>query len=185
MNTTETVIIADRDPLISNALRVEFSHRDFLVLLASSAGEAEDYARQTTACLIVLDIVRPLLPGYDACARIRRRDGYQQCPIILTASGVSDAMRAAAEHAGASGVLAKNYSFSDLTNAVLPHVPADHPISRKLAMAPGVAAPAQQAWSSTPSLSWRYGKESRLSHNGRLMSVVRGNGVRMPLVKGG
>lgn len=184
MSTPQTVIIADPDPLIANALRVEFSHRDFLVLLANSAAEAEDYAKQTIACLIVLDISRPRLPGYDACARIRRRDGYQACPIILTASGVSAPMRVAAEQAGATCVLAKNYSFADLTNAVLPHVPANHPISRKLAAAPGMAEAAQQSWNSAPPLSWRFGSDSQLSHNGRLMSVVRAGGVRVPMVKG-
>jgi DNA-binding response OmpR family regulator len=182
MSTPQTVIIADPDIIVANALRVEFSYRDFVVLLAGSPAEAEDYTRQTLASLVVLDVGTQRLPGYDACARIRRSEGYTRCPIVLTASTVSVPMRQAAEKAGATCLLAKDYSFADLINAVLPHVAAGHPIVRQLA-APGMGQPAQQEWSQPPSFAWRFGSDSRLSRNARLMPVVRAAGTKVPLVK--
>ena len=183
MSTPHTVIIADRDSIVSNALRVEFSRCDFIVLLANDPPGAEAYARQVTASLVVLDIAAHKLPSFDACARIRRRPGYEACPIVLTAFEVTEPIRQAAAMAGATCTVEKDYAFADLINAVLPHVPPNHPIARQLAPAPGLAA-TQQEWTLKPTLSWRFGSESRLSHNARVMPALRGQGVRVPMLKG-
>ena len=183
MDTPHTVIIADRDPIVSSALRVEFSRCDFVVLLASDPPGAEAFARQVAASLVVLDIGAQKLPSFDACARIRRQPGYEACPIVLTAFEVTEQIRQAAALAGATCTLEKNYAFADLINAVLPHVPANHPVARQLAATPGMAA-TQQEWTLKPTLSWRFGSESRLSHNARVMPVLRGQGARVPMMKG-
>lgn len=183
MNTPPTVIIADRDPIISNGLRVEFSRCDFLVLLANEAPEAEAYAQQVVASLVVLDIGEQRLPPLDACARIRRLPGYEACPIVLTARAVTEPIRQAAEMAGATCTLAKDYSLADLATAVLPHVPADHPVALQLGAAAGMAE-TQQVWTPTPALKWRFGGDSRLATNARVMPVLRGQGVRVPVMKG-
>jgi DNA-binding response OmpR family regulator len=183
MSTTHTVIIADRDPIVSSALRVEFSRCDLLVLLAGSAPEAEAYARQVVASLVVLDIGGHSLPMLEACARIRRQLGYEACPIVLTGRPLTEPVRQAAATAGATCTLEKDYAFADLINAVLPHVPADHPVARQLGRGPGMAQ-TQQVWTLKPSLNWRFGGESSLAGNARVMPVLRGQGVRVPVLKG-
>jgi DNA-binding response OmpR family regulator len=185
MSIESTIIITDRDPIVSNVLRVEFSARDFLVLLAVDPEEAEDYAAQTSASLVVLDVGAQRLPVFSACARIRRMNGYARCPIVLTAMQVTQPVREAATTAGATLVLAKDYSFTDLVKAVLPHVPAQHPVARKLTPAPGAAMPAQKEWKAAPAFSWQFGENSQLSANAKLMPVVRGAGVRVPVLKMG
>lgn len=183
MSIASSIIIVDRDPIVSNALRVEFSARDFLVLLAGDPEEAEDFAARTQASLVVLDVGTQRLPVFDACARIRRMDGYARCPIVLTSMQITQRVREAASTAGATLVLAKDYSFTDLVNAVLPHVPAQHAVARKLAPASGAAMPAQTEWRAPPSFAWQFGENSRLSANAKLMPVVRGAGVRVPLLR--
>ena len=75
MSTPPIVIIAEPDPMISSALRVEFTHLDFAVFLAASGQEADEYAAYTVAQLVVIDAGLRVGP-YEACARIRRREGY-------------------------------------------------------------------------------------------------------------
>src|ERR1700710_3062685 len=103
MSTPPIVIIAEPDPMISSVLRVAFTQWDFAVFLATSGQEAEDYAAHAVAHLVVLD-VKLQLAAYDACARIRRRQGYAARPIVLTANEPSPRIRAAAEAAGATVV---------------------------------------------------------------------------------
>src|SRR5690242_17280377 len=91
------IIVAEPDPILSSVLRVEFSGQYFAVLMASNARDAEAYAAQAVAHLVVLDVGVLGLAGYEACARIRHRDGYANRPIVLTSSTVSDRMQAAAE----------------------------------------------------------------------------------------
>jgi DNA-binding response OmpR family regulator len=183
MSTPPIVIIADKDPIVSNALRVEFNHRDFVVLLAMTAADAEDYAGQTIASLLVIDVGGNGLAGYDACARIRHRPGYKKRPIVLTAGLITPRMTRAAERAGATAVLSKSYSFTDLIKLVLPHVSADDPLARKLRAGSGVGQAPQREWNRPSSFDWQYGNDSRLTGNARLMPVVGTAGVRIPLMK--
>src|ERR1700761_7747322 len=104
MSPPPIVIIAEPDPMISSVLRVEFTHMDFAVFLATSGREAEKYAAHTVAHLVVLD-AKLQLEACEACARIRRRQGYADRPIVLTTNEPSPRIQAAADKAGATLLL--------------------------------------------------------------------------------
>ena len=181
MSTPPIVIIADPDPIISSVLRVEFTHRDFAVFLAGSGQEAEELAAHTVAHLIILDS-RLHLGAYDACARIRRRPGYADRPIVLTTGEPSARITAASERAGFTVLVTKPYSVDDLLGAIEPFLkPGDRLVDHR-AHAPGMAEAWQ--WSSMPKLNWRSGDDSALTRNGRLLPIVRSQGVRIPLMRG-
>jgi CheY-like chemotaxis protein len=180
MSKPPIVIIAEPDPIISSILRVEFTRLDFAVLLAASGLEAEDYASQTVAHLVVLD-VRLHLGAFDASARIRRRPGYANRPIVLTTTEPSPKVKAAAEKASATVVLAKPYSVDDLFNAIRPFVPTDDLLLTHSARVGGMNAP--RTWAPAPPQSWQSGGYSALTRNGQLLPIVRGRGVTMPLIR--
>jgi DNA-binding response OmpR family regulator len=171
------IIVAEPDSIFSNVLRVEFSQQNFAVLMAATARDAEDYAAQAVAHLVVLDVGTLGLAGYEACARIRHRDGYANRPIVLTSGTVSDRLQAAAETAGATALLAKPYSVSDLFTAITPHVPEGDPLLTRRPRRVGVA----QDWTSAPLPALQAGQNSALTRNGRLLPIVRGSGVKIPL----
>jgi DNA-binding response OmpR family regulator len=181
MTTPPIIIIFEPDPMISGVLRVEFSRWDFAVLLAVSTDEVHTYAAQTVASLIVLDAAKTELAAYEACARIRRRDGYAGRPIVLTAREISPRTTAAAGRAGATALLPKPYSMMDLFRAVTPHVQPEDPLLTAGHALAGVAAPPTQEWNQPPSLEWRSGDGSALSRNKLLLPIVRGAGVKIPL----
>jgi CheY-like chemotaxis protein len=180
MSTPPIVIIAEPDPIISSILRVEFTRLDFAVLLAATGPEAEDYASQIVAHLVVLD-ARLHLEAYDACARIRRQAGYAARPIVLTATEPSPKVKAAADKARATAVLAKPYSVDDLFNVIRPFVPADDLLLTHSARVGGMNAP--RAWPPAAPLTGEAGSNSALSRNGQLLPIVRGKGVMIPLVR--
>lgn len=179
MSTPPIVIIAEPDPIISSILRVEFTRLNFAVLLAASGQDAESYASQTVAHLVVLD-TRLHLGAYDACARIRRLPGYANRPVVLTATEPSPKVRAAADRASATVVLEKPYSLGDLFNVIRPFVPADDFLLTHSARVGGMNAP--RAWAPAPALTWESGGNSALSRNGQLLPIVRGKGVVIPLI---
>jgi DNA-binding response OmpR family regulator len=179
MSAPPIIILAEPDPIISSVLRVEFSELDFAVLMAATARDAEEYAAQAVASLVVLDVGSLRLAGYIACARIRRRHGYASRPIVLTSHDVSERMQAAAETAGANVLLPKPYSVSDLLAALTPHLPPGDPLlthrASKLAMA--------QEWTAAPSPSIQAGRDSALTRNGLLLPIVRSASVKIPLYR--
>ena len=182
MSALPVVIISEPTTMISDVLRVEFSCLGFIVLLAANGQEAEEFASQTLANLVVLDVSTMKLSGYAACARIRRQSGYANQPIILTVGEISTQDTAAAEAAGATGLLAKPYSMNDLIQAVMPHLPAGDPLLTHPSQGSGMAE-APREWKPLPRPAWRFGAESGLSRNGRMLPIFRGQGVRMPLIR--
>jgi DNA-binding response OmpR family regulator len=182
MSTPPIVIIAEPMAMISDVLRVEFSCRGFAVLLAASAKEAEQYAAQALADLVVLDVTAMKLAGYAACARIRRHTGYADRPIVMTASQISPQDTAAAQTAGATVLLAKPYSMSDLISAVSPHLAANDPLLTHPPNRVGMAETARE-WAPRPTQSWHFGADSGLARNGSVLTVVRGVGKTIPLMR--
>jgi DNA-binding response OmpR family regulator len=183
MSGPPTIIIAEHDPLIRNVLRVEFSHIGFVVLLAANGPEAEDFAVRTVAHLAVLDIALPGFSGYDACARIRRQAGYERTPIVLSAHTQTPRVAAAATKAGATVMLLKPYSFNDLLNTLSPFLPADDPLLVRLPKAAGLGETAGREWGRPATLEWRFGNGSGLSQNRLMLPIVRGQGIKVPLVR--
>jgi CheY-like chemotaxis protein len=180
MSTPPIVIIAEPDPMISSALRVEFTHLDFAVFLAASGQEAEDFATHTVAHLIVIDAKLRLGP-YEACARIRRREGYAARPIVLTTNDPSPRIKAAADKAGATLLLPKPYSVSDLFRAIARFIPPDDLLLTHRARASGMGAPT--TWAPAQNLRMSAGGDSALTRNGLLLPIVRGKGVMIPLIR--
>lgn len=181
MTTPPIIIISEPDTMISSVLRVEFSSWNFAVLLADNSEEAEGYASQTVASLVVLDATTSLLSAYEACARIRRRQGYAGRPIVLTARESSPRTKAAAETAGATVLLQKPYSVMELFRAITPHMQPDDPLLLAGYARTGAAAPPTQEWPVPESLEWRSGGESALSRNKLLLPIVRRAGKKVPL----
>ncbi len=181
MSTPPTIIIADPDPLVREVLRVSFSEADFAVLMAGDGPEAERFSARTEARLVVLDTALPGVTSYDACARIRRQTGYRNTPIVLTARDLRPRVAAAAAKAGATVVLGKPYAFNDLIAAVRPHVPAADSLMTQGLRQPGMAQRTGVSWGPLAPLKWQAGPDSGLSQNGRVLTIVRGVMVRIPL----
>jgi DNA-binding response OmpR family regulator len=180
MSAPPIVIIAEPDPMISSVLRVEFSHWNFAVFLAASGQEAEEYAAHTVAHLIVLD-TKLHLGAYDACARIRRQQGYATRPIVLTTNMVSPAVTSVATTIGATVLLQKPYSVSDLFGAIRPFLSIDDLLLTHRAHGRGMSS--AKEWMPAPPSAMQSGGNSALARNGQLLPIVRGKGVTIPMLR--
>jgi CheY-like chemotaxis protein len=183
MSTPSIIIIFEPDPMISGVLRVEFSRWDFAVLLANSSQEAEAYASQAVASLVVLDVGKVPLATFEACARIRHSPGYAGRPIVLTTPALSERTKAAAATAGATVLLAKPYSMMDLFQAITPDLLPDDPLLIATAARSGTAAPVVRQWTADSSAEWRADHNSALSRNKSLLPIVRAAGKKIPLYR--
>ena len=180
MSEPAIVIVADPDRRVRDALRVSLSGKHAIVLLAGDADELEGFARQTRARMIVLDVTGAKLTGYSTCARLRHRLGYATQPIVLTAADVRQQDMAAAREAGATVLLNKPYSIDGLRQAVAPYLAVDDPLWSSFPKMPA-----------SPMMDWRAADAATAARNPipsdnlqpRLLSIVRGGGVRLPVLK--
>ncbi len=180
MSIPPVIIIAEPDPIFGNMLRVEFSQAGFAVLMASTGPEAEAYARQTTAHLVLLDAALPGPTSYYACAQIRRFREYEGTPIVVTAREHHWRVEKAAQRAGATLLLVKPYAFRELLCALERHIAPEHPLRVTRPAAPHLGETSVE-WGPLPPLNSRVSPDSVLSQNARVLPIVRGGGVRIPV----
>jgi two-component system phosphate regulon response regulator PhoB len=181
MSIPPVIIIAEPDPIFGNMLRVEFSQAGFAVLMAATGPEAEAFARQTVAQLVLLDTALPGVTCFDACARIRRRPNYEKTPIVLTVRTRRRRVEAAADVAGATLLLVKPYAYGDLLTALEKNIAPDHPVLAARAAGTGMAEQSGVHWGPLPPLTWRFSPDSGLSQNARVLPIMRSAGTWVPL----
>lgn len=77
------ILLADDDPmlqrLIANTLKLE--HHD--VILAVNGQEALDLIRSEKPDLVILDIMMPVINGFDVCTELRRHPETETLPVIM------------------------------------------------------------------------------------------------------
>lgn len=80
---TARILVADDDPmlqrLISNTLKVG----QYEVILAGDGQQALDLARTEKPDLIVLDVMMPLMNGFEVCAALRKMPETATLPVII------------------------------------------------------------------------------------------------------
>lgn len=177
MNTSALAIIAEPDYRIRDVLRVELTNASYTVLTAEDADDAEDLAVRMEVQMIVLDVSQVKLQGYSACARIRRHPGYRTRPIILTATEVETRDTAAAGAAGATALLAKPYSVSELFRVMRPYLSANDPLWDNLSR----VADKPLDWDDAA--NWSLSAGTGLRRDGRVMPVTSERTVRIPLIR--
>ena len=94
-----------------------FEAAGFEVLTASDAWLVIDLARRACPDVIIIDESLPELAGSQLLRELRSHPHRRAAPVLLLGGSFSESRRAA-EESGASGVIAKPCSGSDMVNQV-------------------------------------------------------------------
>ena len=79
------ILVVDDEPAITNLIRMNLSRQGYVVTCAYDGQEAVDKARTNEYDIILLDVMLPVLSGFEVCQQIRE---FSNVPIImLTAKG--------------------------------------------------------------------------------------------------
>lgn len=79
------ILVVDDETRIRDLLRIVLESRGYSVIEAKDGREAVQSAKQDNPDLIILDVMMPVMNGFDSCKQIR---AFSNCPILmLTAKG--------------------------------------------------------------------------------------------------
>ena len=104
------VLVVDDSAVARRALAAMLQSEAFEVMTAASAGEAEEQVSKREAGgfdLILMDLHLPDGTGIDACARLKRRPGWEHVPVIVVTSSDDDRDLTLAFAAGAADYITK------------------------------------------------------------------------------
>ena len=110
------ILIADDEPNIVAALDFLLRRNGYDVLVATTGREALELVAARKPDLILLDVMMPVVNGYDVCRAIRAGDPGKSIKIVmLTAKGEQGDKAAAA---GADLYFPKPFSTSELLGVI-------------------------------------------------------------------
>jgi two-component system, OmpR family, response regulator MprA len=108
----ERLLVVDDDPDVLNSLGRALRMSGYSVTVASNGGDALDALARSPVDLVVLDILMPIVDGFEVCRRLRERGDDTPVLALTARDGVDD--RVAGLEVGADDYLVKPFSLREL-----------------------------------------------------------------------
>lgn len=118
MNVVKRIVVAEDEPNIVISLEFLLKKAGHDVSIARDGEAALRLARESRPDLLVLDIMLPLINGFEVCHRIREDPALRNIKVLmLTAHGRQSEIVRGLE-AGANAYMTKPFATRDLMSAV-------------------------------------------------------------------
>ncbi len=109
-----TILIVDDEEDVVNLWQRALLMEGFDVLPAYDGISALDLAESEQPSLILLDIMMPMMSGYEVCQQVKSNPQTQHIPILCVTSAQSAEVAANARRAGAQGLMVKPFTTKEL-----------------------------------------------------------------------
>lgn len=115
-----TVLLADDDPVVVQALREDLECEEYRLLSAESGAECLKFLEAESVDLLLLDLVMPGISGFEILKRLSLDEKTRGLPVLVLSSSGSEVVRAL--KAGAVDYLTKPWQPEELLARVRTHV---------------------------------------------------------------
>ncbi len=110
----KTVLIADDEPNIVAALEYLLERNGYRVLIARNGEDALQQVEAQLPDLVLLDVMMPLISGYEVCQRMRERAEWKHIRIVMLSAKGRDVEVNKGLAKGADLYVTKPFSTRDL-----------------------------------------------------------------------
>jgi two-component system response regulator MprA len=108
----ERLLVVDDDPDVRDSLERALRRAGYAVTTAVHGGDALDSVARSPVDLIVLDVLMPMVDGFDACRRLRERGDATPILVLTARDAIDD--RVAGLEVGADDYLVKPFALREL-----------------------------------------------------------------------
>jgi diguanylate cyclase (GGDEF)-like protein len=116
------ILIADDEPNLREALRIQLERADFTVIVTVDGQEAVETALREQPDVIILDVMMPRLDGYDACRQLRAHYRTRHIPIIMLTAKTTEDDHVTGLTGGANDYVTKPWKSKELVLRVRNHL---------------------------------------------------------------
>jgi DNA-binding response OmpR family regulator len=109
---SKKVLIVEDDPGISLSLKDEFESLGYTVIKTDNGKKGLNIARQESPDLIILDLMLPVMDGYDVCRELRNEGN--RTPIIMLTVRNKEIDKVLGLELGADDYVTKPFSLKEL-----------------------------------------------------------------------
>ena len=108
------ILIVDDEPSIIVALQLLMEQNGYETLVAFSGEEAMEVVAQHRPDLILLDIMLPVVDGFEVCQRVREKAEWKDIRIVLVTALDRESNVAKGLALGADAYVTKPFANADL-----------------------------------------------------------------------
>lgn len=113
-----SIVVADDDPDILSIVSMSLETQGWDVHKATNGREAVDLAAQHHPNLILMDMMMPIMSGYEAVAELKARDDTKEIPIVgLSAKAMATDMERATD-VGIDGYITKPFRIAQVLSVI-------------------------------------------------------------------
>ena len=109
------ILIAEDNTELSDMMRNYLIKAGHSVYQAFNGAQALEYARSMQPDLVLLDIMMPVVDGYEVCAELRRS---MSIPVIVVSAIVGEDEKLRMFELGADDYITKPFSFKEMVGRV-------------------------------------------------------------------
>jgi DNA-binding response OmpR family regulator len=115
---TKRILVADDEPHIVTALEFVLRRAGYAVEIARSGEEALQQIERRPPDLVLLDVMMPVLSGYDVCERLRARPEWMGVKVVMLSARGRAAETSRGLAAGADLYVVKPFSNRELLQKI-------------------------------------------------------------------
>jgi len=108
---TAQILVVDDEPRYVRLMEANLVSEGYKVIKANNGQEAVDAVDQHHPDLVLLDVMMPVLSGFEACSRIRE---FSNVPVIMVTAKGDEQDRVKGLDVGADDYIIKPYSATEL-----------------------------------------------------------------------
>ena len=113
-----TIVVADDDPDILSIVSMSLETQGWDVHKATNGREAVDLAKEFHPDLILMDMMMPVMSGYEAVVELKGDDATRQIPIVgLSAKAMATDMERATD-VGIDGYITKPFRIAQVLSVI-------------------------------------------------------------------
>ena len=112
------VLVVDDEVYILHILDFSLGAEGFEVITANNGELAIEKAKQEKPDLIVLDVMMPVLDGYETCRRLKREAETKNIPVVLLTAKGRDVDKRLGYEVGAVDYIIKPFSPNRLIERI-------------------------------------------------------------------
>lgn len=112
------ILVIDDDPVIIKLMQGVLTSNGYVVTLASEAPQGLEIAMKQCPDLIILDVMMPIINGYNICRLMKSEEAHKHIPIILLTSRVTEEDRRIGKEVGADAYITKPFDTGVLLEKV-------------------------------------------------------------------
>ena len=116
------ILIVDDSRLIAHVAKTMLTKRGHEVILAQDGKAGVEAAKSEQPDIILLDLIMPIMDGYEVCEHLKKDDSTKEIPIIMVTSKAEAADKVKGLEMGALDYVAKPFDEGELIARVNIHL---------------------------------------------------------------